>query len=134
MRISFPLMEDANEARHFVFDFAEKVLFPRLLKQPGQLHFVTGLKFNIKGVSSSRIKSNYVFGLPEGHWPNDKTANSVCSMLYHCMELPMECDGRERTLFLTSDSSTGQNKNRFMMWFCCWLVMTWRQAKVILRL
>ena len=94
MWVAFPLMEDANEARHFVFDFAEKVLLPRLLKHPGQLHFVTGLKFDINGVSSSRTNWNYVFGLPEGHWPNDKTANSVCSMLYYSMELSMECEGR----------------------------------------
>lgn len=133
MWLAFHLTEDANEARHFVFDFPEKVLLPRLLKQPAQLHFVTGLKFDINGVSSSRTNSNYVFGLPEGHWPNDKTANSVCSMLYHCMELLMECDVRGGTLFLTSDNCAGQNKNCFMMWFCCWLVTTRRQAKVILR-
>ena len=103
------------------------------VKQPGQLHFVTGLKFDINGVSSSWTNSNYVFGLPEGHWPNDKTVNSVCSMLYHCMELLKECDRRGGTLFLTSENCAGQNKNRFIMLFCCWLVMTQRKAKVILR-
>ena len=29
---------------YVVFDFAEKVLLPHLVRQPGQLHFVTGLK------------------------------------------------------------------------------------------
>lgn len=67
--------------RHFVFDFAEKVLLPRLLKQPGQLHFTTGLKFDINGVCSSNTGQAYAFGLPEGHWPNDKSANSVLRSL-----------------------------------------------------
>ncbi len=34
----------------FVFDFAEKVLLPKLMKQPGQLHFITGLKFDFFAV------------------------------------------------------------------------------------
>ena len=40
-----------GEVYHLVFDFAEKVLLPKLVKQPGQLHFITGLKFDIFGVS-----------------------------------------------------------------------------------
>jgi len=57
---------------HLVFDFAEKVLLPRLAKQPGQLHFITGLKFDIFGVSCSNLTNNFVFELPEGHWPQEK--------------------------------------------------------------
>jgi len=68
---------------HLIFDFAEKVLPPKLQKQPGQLHFITGLKFDLFGVSSSNLARNYVFGLPEGHWPHEKTANTVISMLQH---------------------------------------------------
>lgn len=63
--------KDPNGRRqHFVFDFAEKFLLPMLLKQPGQLHFITCLKFDLFGVSSSNEQKNYVFGLAEGHWSN----------------------------------------------------------------
>ena len=46
------------------FDFADNVLLPSLLKQAGQLYFITGLKFDIFGVSSSNEGLNYIFGLP----------------------------------------------------------------------
>lgn len=115
-----------------MFDFAEKVLLPRLLEQPGQLHFLTGLKFDINGVASSRNKKTHVFGLPEGHWPKDKTANSVCSMIYHCLILPSEREGRGGTLYLTADNCAGQNKNRFMLSFCCWLVLSGRERTVVM--
>ena len=60
-------VDNTNEKRHYVFDFAEKVLLPRLKIQPGQLHFITGLKFDLFGVSSSNDTLNYIFGLPEDH-------------------------------------------------------------------
>ena len=72
-----------------MFDFAEKVLLPKLLKQPGQLYFVTGLKFDIFGVQDSNQGVTYVFGLPEGHWPNEKNANTVISMLHYAIEVQM---------------------------------------------
>lgn len=54
--------------RHFVIEFAEKVLLPKLQRQPGKLHFVTGLKFDIFGVSCSNDGLTDVYGLVEGHW------------------------------------------------------------------
>lgn len=116
--------------RHFVFDFAEKVLLPRLLKQPGQLHFTTGLKFDINGVSCSNTGNAYVFGLPEGHWPNEKSANSVISMLNYAMNLPNESRARGETLLLSADNCGGQNKNRFVLWYLAWLVCTGREKRV----
>ena len=70
---------------HLIFDFAEKILLPSLLKQPGQLHFITGIKFDFFGVSSSNYDETYIYGLPEGHWPGGKTCNEVSSMLHHTL-------------------------------------------------
>ena len=72
-----------NEIRHFIFDFAEKVLLPKILNQPGQLHFITGLKFDINGLCCSNVGRAYVYGLVEGQWPSNKTANTVLSMLHN---------------------------------------------------
>lgn len=52
---------------HVAFDYAEKVLILRKVEHPGQLHFLTGLKFNLNGVLCSKTGRNYIFGLPEGH-------------------------------------------------------------------
>ena len=60
--------EDTNgKMRHYDFDFAEKVLLSRLCNQPGQFHFVTGLKFDIFGVSSTNQCLSFIYGLLEGH-------------------------------------------------------------------
>lgn len=117
-------VEPNGVTRHLVFDFAEKVLLPKVQKQPGQLHFVTGLKIDFFGVSSSNEHMNYVFGLPEGHWPAEKTANSVLSMLHH-ITTSQRIDGRPggtaRTLRLHADNCGGQNKNRYVLWYLVWL-------------
>lgn len=51
---------------HLIFEFAEKVLLPSLIEQPGILHFFAGLRFNLFGLSSSKMRQNFIFGLPEG--------------------------------------------------------------------
>lgn len=47
--------------QYVMFDYAEKVLLPRLVKQLGQLYFVTGLKFELFGVHDSNAKRSLVF-------------------------------------------------------------------------
>lgn len=110
---------------HLTFDFAEKILLPHLLRQPGQLHFVTGLKFDFFGVHSSNSNRTFIYGLPEGHWPNNKTTNEVGSMLVNCIEIHkrMSCFPHSRTLCLHADNCAGQNKNRFMLWMLAFRVI-----------
>lgn len=73
---------------HFIFDFAEKIFFLvyRTRKQPGQLHFITGFKFDSFGLSCINTGRSDIYGLVEGHWPPGKTVNTVLSMLHHCIE------------------------------------------------
>lgn len=124
------MARDSSTHRNFVFDFSEKILLPRLLKQPGQLHFTTGLNFDINGVSCRNTGNAYVFDLPEGHWPNDKIASSVLSMLNYAMNLPSESRARGETLLLSADNCGGQNKNRFVLWYLAWLVFTGREKRI----
>lgn len=51
---------------HFMFDYDEKVLLPRMQKQPGQLHFLISLKFDINGVTNSNIGTCLIHGLTQG--------------------------------------------------------------------
>ena len=110
---------------HLTFDFAEKILLPHLLQQPGQLHFDTGLKFDFFGVHSSNSNRRFIYGLPEGHWPNNKTANEVGSMLVKCIEYHKResCFPSSRTLCLHADNCTGQNKNRYILWMLAFRVI-----------
>lgn len=123
-----------GEFQHIVFDFAEKVLLPQLLKQPGQLYFVTGLKYDIFGVHDSNGGSTFVFGLAEGHWPNEKTANSIVSMLHFLLhEITMEHSGtRVKSLKMHADNCAGQNKNRFVLFYLCWRTLVGLNEEVML--
>lgn len=68
--------ENINVFCHFVCDFSEKVLLPKIQKQPGKLHLVTLLKFDILGVASGNDGLTDVYCLVEGHWTQEKTANA----------------------------------------------------------
>lgn len=112
--------------QHLVFDFAEKVLLPQLVRQPGQLFFVTGLKFDLFGVHDSNAAKTYIFGLPEGHWPSTKDANTVLSMLHHvvhCHITTLHSTRKIKTIKMHADNCAGQNKNRFVLFYLCWLTI-----------
>lgn len=72
--------------RHIVFYFAEKDFLPKLQNQPGQFHFITGLKLDHFGIYTSYEGFNYIVGLPEGHWLNKNTSNVVISMLHYKLD------------------------------------------------
>lgn len=108
--------------QHVVFDYAEKVLLSQLLKQPGQLYFVTGLKFDLFGFHNFNAAKSYIFGLSERHWSDAKDPNIVLSMLHpvlrcditSCHEPP-----KINCLKMHSDNCVGQNKNRFVLFYQC---------------
>ena len=95
---------------HLVFDFAEKWFLPNLQRQPGQLHFVTGLKFDFFGVHVSNLWFTNIYGLPEGHWPGGKTASEVASMLQNTIAtFKLTHTGIER-ISLHADNCGGQKQ------------------------
>eukprot|EP00171_Calliarthron_tuberculosum_P002461 IDg2461t1 len=119
------LLQPSGQTVHLVMDFAEKVLLPSMMDQPGNLHFVTGLKFDIFGISSSNLGKTYLFGLAEGHWKGGKSADEVLSMLFFAI---WQYKSNPRTagatrLVLHADNCGGQNKNRFVLWFCSMLTI-----------
>lgn len=95
---------------HLTYYFAEKCLFPLFKKQKGCLRFVTGLKFDLFGVTSSNLKTNFVFGLPEGHWPNEKTVGEVVSMVLDIiLRLDVPYEGRFVENYFMIWSNIGEN-------------------------
>lgn len=115
--------DNPSGAIHLVFDFAGKVLLFHLLRQPGQLHFITGLKFDFFGVHSSNLGTTHIFGLPEGHWRGSKTANEVPSMLHYSMMAHRGSGSptaQSRVPNLNADNCSGQNKNKYILWYFAW--------------
>lgn len=106
--------------QQFLFNFAEKLLLPRVIRQPGQLFFITRLKFRLFGVHDSNGKRPILFGLFENHWSNEKTANSAVSMLYHAIENTKTFSRNEKRIAhiqVYIGDCARQNKNRFYLFF-----------------
>ncbi|EDQ92071.1 uncharacterized protein MONBRDRAFT_22871 [Monosiga brevicollis MX1] len=116
---------------HVTFDFAEKLLLPRLQKQPGQMYLLNGLHVDLFGVLISNIKTQFTFPLVEGHWPMANDANVVCAMLHHTLssERVKSLPGI-RNLELHADNCDGQNKNRWILWYLAWRVATQRNDSI----
>lgn len=75
------------------------------------------------GIHVSNKGVKFVYGLPEGHWPGHKGPNEVLSMLHHCILDSLQCfTSKPKRLVLHADNCCGQNKNRYTLWFCSWLV------------
>lgn len=103
---------------HLIFDFAEKILLPHSLRQPGQLHFNTGLNFDLFGTHVNNLNCTSIFCLPEGHWPNSKTGNKVGSMILYQLDVLHEHSrfSTARYLTLHAENCPGENKNLHMLW------------------
>lgn len=103
------------------FDFAEKITIPRFVDQPKGEYYLTGLTMDFFGVANNTtgIQLNYV--LAEGHWPQDKGATTVCSMLKHFID---NNASQKRRLRFMAGNCSGQNKNKYIMWFFAYLAMT----------
>ncbi len=93
-------------------------------RQPGQLYFVTGLKYDMFCISLTNLNVTNAYGLSEGHWTNTKDATSVLSMLLDSMQLLRETTTTMNAtpLILHADNCSAQIKNRYTLWFLCWLV------------
>ena len=100
---------------HAVFDFAEKLLLPLPLRQPGWVFYTTGLKLDIFGVSISNTQKHIHYALTEGHWPNTKGPDSVLSMLHDTLRRP-PARSHERVR-LHADNCGGQNKNHYSLYY-----------------
>ena len=118
-----------SKVLHLTMDFAENVYLPYQHRQASQRFFLTGLKFDLFGISNDSFPAQVIYGLTEGHWPNEKTANTVCSMLNHFLHTPAFVHGNKAApliMRLTADNCTGQNKNRWIIWYLSFLTIIGR--------
>lgn len=103
---------------HFLFHFAEKLLLPVLLRQPGQLNFIKGLKIDSFRVSFINFNTTYIHFLPEIHFRGRITANEVTSMLHHSINIPKDYNDSLASLRVIQfhvENFGGQNKNRLIL-------------------
>jgi hypothetical protein len=109
---------DGNCILHLSFDFAQAVRLPSFKIQPSSFYFKTGKKIDFFGVAQDTLGWQLTFVLPEGFWPNEKGANCICSMLSLVLERYPTITG----LRMNADNCSGQNKNRYLLWFCSYVL------------
>ncbi len=101
---------------HYSFDYAQQVHFPADPVQPGPVYFLTQRKLGIFGVHCEGVTKQVDYLVDEGVLIS-KGSNAVISYLNHFFE---SYGLGETTAHLHCDNCSGQNKNRFVLWYMLW--------------
>jgi hypothetical protein len=104
---------------HYSLDYAQQIHLPYDSQQVGPLYFLTGYKVGLFGISIEPINHFVLYVIPEA-CSVGKGSNSVISFLHHCLE---NFSFGATNLLLHADNCVGQNKNRYILHYCEWLVM-----------
>ena len=113
---------------HLTFDFAENFALPNHARQPGPVYFKVLFWVNDFGVMNEgqQQQRHYLFTEAQCIGPDNTKShgpNSVISMLDHYLESSTPCP----TLHLHCDNCVGQNKNKSLMAYLAWRILTGKQ-------
>lgn len=117
---------------HYTFDFAQNVSLPYTARQVGPIYFKSPRKVQIFGVNSEGIPKQVNYLLDEADTiGKDGTkshgANTVVSLLHHFFE---EHGHGEKECHLHADNCAGQNKNKTLLAYLAWRVLTGRHYRI----
>lgn len=113
---------------HYSFDYAQQVHLPHSPYQPGPLFFLTPRKVGIFGVCCEGLPQQINYLIDEGA-ATSKGSNAVLSYLHHFFS---HYGLGESDATMHCDNCAGQNKNRFVLWYCAWRVMTGQHRTICL--
>ncbi|ELT90677.1 hypothetical protein CAPTEDRAFT_189695 [Capitella teleta] len=103
---------------HYSFDFAQQVHLPSNPLQPGPIYFLVPRKCGLFGVCCEGLPRQVNFLIDEAH-SISKGSNSVISYLHYFF---WSYGLGETDVHLHCDNCSGQNKNKFMLWYLAWRV------------
>ncbi|KAL8620067.1 hypothetical protein ACOMHN_015349 [Nucella lapillus] len=105
---------------HYSFDYAQQVHYPCSPAQPGPMYFLTGRKCGVFGVCCEGLPQQVNY-LVDDSVSVSKGSNAVVSYLHHFFAT-YGCG--EKVLHLHCDNCSGQNKNKYVLWYLSWRVQT----------
>ena len=119
---------------HYTFDFAQQLQVPYHARQVGPLYFKSPLKVQLFCIcnDANKMQVNYLFDESQSIGPNGTKAhgpNAVISMLHHYFEVHAL---HESSCHLHADNCVGQNKNRFVIGYLTWRVLTGQNESISL--
>ncbi|ELT89668.1 hypothetical protein CAPTEDRAFT_217262 [Capitella teleta] len=104
---------------HYSFDYAQQVHLPSNPMQPGPIYFLVPRKCGLFGVCCKGIPKQVNFLIDEAHCIT-KGSNAVVSYLDYFFE---HFGLGETHVHLHCDNCTGQNNNKFVLWYFAWRVV-----------
>ncbi|ELU10752.1 hypothetical protein CAPTEDRAFT_187019 [Capitella teleta] len=104
---------------HYSFDFAQQVHLPSDPLQPGPMYFLTPRKLGLFGVCCEGIPKQVNYLVDEAHC-STKGSNAVISYLDHFFEFHSL---GETDVHLHCDNCSGQNKNKYVLWYLAYRVI-----------
>ena len=107
------------DSMHYSFDFAQQVHYPANPRQPGPIYFLVPRKCGLFGICCEGVGQQVNFLIDEGSCIG-KGSNAVISYLHHFFEA---YGLGEDHVDLHCDNCSGQNKNRYVLWYFCWRVL-----------
>jgi hypothetical protein len=103
---------------HYSFDYAQQVHLPSNPLQPGPIFFLVPRKIGLFGVCCEGLPRQVNFLIDEARLIS-KGSNAVVSFLHHFFE---RYGLGETDVHLHCDNCSGQNKNKFVLWYLAWRV------------
>ena len=100
------------------YSYTQQVHLPSNPLQPGPLYFLVPRKCELFGVCCEGLPRQVNFLVDEAHLIS-KGSNAVISYLHYFFE---NFGLGETDVHLHCDNCSGQNKNRFVLWYCAWRV------------
>ncbi|XP_013394668.2 LOW QUALITY PROTEIN: uncharacterized protein LOC106162085 [Lingula anatina] len=113
---------------HYSFDFAQQLHYPSNAAQPGPIYFLTPRKCAIFGICCEALPQQVNYLIDESV-NCSKGSNAVISFLHHFFET---FGLGEKSVHLHCDNCSGQNKNRYVLYYFCWRVMRGMHTEVTL--
>ena len=113
---------------HYSFDYAQQVHLPSDPMQPEPMYFLVPRKCGLFGVCCEAIPKQVNLLIDERHLVS-KGSNAVISFFDFFFA---KYGLGESDASLHCDNCAGQNKNRFMLWYCAWRILTGQHRSISL--
>ena len=120
--------------QQYTFDFAQQVTLPVRSWQVGPIYFKTPHCVQLFGVCNEGLPQQIHYLLGEGETIGENGfrshgPNTVLSLIHHYF---LHYGMHEREVFLHADNCTGQNKNKTVLAYLLWRVLTSRHRHITL--
>ncbi|KAK1901239.1 40S ribosomal protein S1 [Dissostichus eleginoides] len=119
---------DRETTIHYTFDYAQQVHYPSDPLQPGPIYFLVPRKCGVFGVCSEGVPQQVNYLIDEAHC-SSKDSIAVISYLHHFFS---QYGLGVKHVLLHCVNCSGQNKNRYLIWYIAWRFMVGLHATISL--